>query len=97
MEMGEGTKKGIKVETETPKATLEISSSVLKSITVNMSYLFRSTLEFVIPKDVINKSMIDFAQYSTLDDCDIPHDLLKLIEKENVPICKIIEETNKDE
>ena len=90
IEMGKETEKATKVEIETPEAALKISSNVLEFVTANMRHRFVSALESIIPKDVINKSMTDFAYSSVLDDCDIPHDLLKLIEKENVTTCKII-------
>ena len=81
IKLGEGTEKATEAEMKTQEATPEISSNVLKSITANMSHVFVSVLESVIPKDFINKSTIDFSYSFVLDDCDKPHDFLKLIEK----------------
>ena len=65
---------------------------------LSISISIKESVEKSVTADDINENLTDSTYFYMLDDYDdckndIPSDLQKLIEKENAPACKIIEET----
>ena len=67
------------------------------SISESVDVIVQTIQESVMANE-INENVTDSVYFYVLNDCDdcepnVPTDLQKLIEKENVLVCKIVEET----